>query len=49
MVTPKPSVKVSIVRAKEIKVGSCHQDEAPQTSVTLALAEHLVLLYSLIK
>jgi hypothetical protein len=37
------------LRADEIKVSSCHQDEVPQTPVTPALAEALASLHNLIK
>ena len=46
-VTPKPSAQSTV--ADEIRVGSCHQDEVPQTPVTPVSAEGLASLYSLIK
>jgi hypothetical protein len=53
--TPKPPTQSTVPRADEIKVGSCHQDEVPQTPVTpvtpvtLVLAEGLASLQNLIK
>jgi hypothetical protein len=46
-VTPKPPAQSTM--ADEIRVGSCHQDEVPQTPVTLVSVEGLASLYSLIK
>jgi hypothetical protein len=48
-VTLKPPAQSTVLRADEIKVGSCYQDEVSQTPVTLVLAEGLVLLHNLIK
>ena len=48
-VTPKPPAQSSVPRADEIKVGSCHQDEVPQTPVTPVSAEGLASLHNLIK
>ena len=48
-VTPKPPAQSTIPRADEIKVGSCHQDEVPQTPVTPVSAEGLASLHNLIK
>ncbi|KAG9231392.1 hypothetical protein BJ875DRAFT_469609 [Amylocarpus encephaloides] len=48
-VTPKPPAQSTIPRADEIKVGSCYQDEVPQTTVTLVLVEGLTSLHNLIK
>jgi hypothetical protein len=38
-----------VPRADEIRVGSCHQDEVPQTPVMLVSAEGLASLHNLIK
>jgi hypothetical protein len=46
-VTPKPPAQSTV--ADEIRVGSCHQDEVPQTPVTPVSAEGLASLHSLIK
>jgi hypothetical protein len=46
-VTPKPPAQSTV--ADEIRVGSCHQDEVPQTPVTPVSAEGLTSLHSLIK
>ena len=51
-VTPKPPAQSTVPRADEIQVGSCHQDEVPQTPVTPitpASAEGLASLQNLIK
>ena len=51
-VTPKPPAQSTVPRADEIKVGSCHQDEVPQTPVTPVMpasAEGLASLQNLIK
>jgi hypothetical protein len=48
-VTPKPPTQFTVPRADEIKVGSYHQDEVPQTPVTPVSAEGLVALHNLIK
>jgi hypothetical protein len=48
-VTPKPPAQATVPRADEIQVGSCHQDEVPQTPVTLVSAEGLASLQNLIK
>jgi hypothetical protein len=48
-VTPKPPGQSTAPRADEIKVGSCHQDEVPQTPVTPVSAEGLASLHNLIK
>ena len=48
-VTPKPPAQSTVPRADEIKVGSCHQDEVPQTPVTPVSAEGLASLHNLIK
>jgi len=48
-VTPKPPTQSTVPRADEIKVGSCHQDEVPQTPVTPVSAEGLASLQNLIK
>jgi hypothetical protein len=48
-VTPNPPAQSTVPRADEIKVGSCHQDEVPQTPVTPVSAEALALLHNLIK
>jgi hypothetical protein len=47
--TPKPPAQSTVLRADEIKVGSCKQDELPQTPITLVSAEALALLYNIIK
>jgi hypothetical protein len=47
-VTPKPPAR-SDVPSDEIQVGSCHQDEVPQTPVTPVSAEGLASLQNLIK
>ncbi len=47
--TLKPLAQSTVLRADKIKVGSCHQDEVPQTPVTLVLVEGLVSLHNLIK
>ncbi|PVH68665.1 hypothetical protein DL98DRAFT_352029, partial [Cadophora sp. DSE1049] len=39
----------TVPRADEIRVGSCHQDEVPQTPVTPVSAEGLASLHHLIK
>jgi hypothetical protein len=46
-VTSKPPTQSTV--ANEIRVGSCHQDEVPQTPVTPVSAEGLASLHSLIK
>jgi hypothetical protein len=46
-VTPKPPAQSTV--ADEIRVGSCYQDEVPQTPVIPVSVEGLALLYSLIK
>jgi len=46
-VTPKPPAQSTV--ADEIRVGSCHQDEVPQTPVTPVSAEGLASLHNLIK
>ena len=48
-VTPKPLAQSTVPKADEIRVGSCHQDEVPQTPVTPVSAEGLASLHSLIK
>jgi hypothetical protein len=51
-VTPKPPAQPTVPRANEIQMGSCHQDEVPQTPVTpitLVSAEGLASLQNLIK
>jgi DDE superfamily endonuclease len=48
-VTPKPPTQSTVPRADEIKVGSCHQDEVPQTPITPVSAEGLTSLQNLIK
>jgi hypothetical protein len=48
-VTPKPPAQSTIPRANEIRVGSCHQDEVPQTPITPVSAEGLTSLHNLIK
>ena len=48
-VTPKPPAQSTVPRADEVKVGSCHQDEVPQTPVTPVSAEGLASLQNLIK
>jgi hypothetical protein len=51
-VTPKPFAQSTVLRADEIQVGSCQQDEVLQTlvtPVTLASAEGLASLQNLIK
>jgi hypothetical protein len=48
-VTPKPPAQSIIPRADEIRVGSCYQDEVPQTPVTPVSAEGLASLQNLIK
>jgi hypothetical protein len=51
-VTPKPLAQSTVLRADEIQVGSCYQDEVLQTlvtPVTSASAEGLVSLQNLIK
>jgi len=51
-VTPKPPVQLTLLTADEIRVGSCHQDEVPQTPVTPVTpvsAEGLASLQNLIK
>jgi hypothetical protein len=48
-VTPKPPAQSTVLRADEIKVGSCHQDKVPQTPVTAVSAEGLASLHNLIK
>jgi hypothetical protein len=48
-VTPKPPAQATVPRADEIQVGSCHQDEVPQTPVTPVSAEGLASLHNLIK
>ncbi len=47
--TPKPPAQSIIPRADEIRVGSCHQDEVPQTPVTPVSAQGLASLQNLIK
>jgi hypothetical protein len=49
---PKPSAQLTVVKADEMKVGSCLQDKVLQTSVTSVTpvsAEALTSLYNLIK
>jgi hypothetical protein len=46
-VTPKPPTQSTVPRAD--KVGSCHQDEVPQTPVTPVSADGLASLHNLIK
>jgi hypothetical protein len=46
-VTPKPPAQSTV--ADEIRVGSCHQDEVPQTPVTPVSAEGLASLHNLIR
>jgi hypothetical protein len=48
-VTPKPPAQSTVPRADEIKVGSYHQDEVPQTPMTPVSAEGLASLHNLIK
>jgi hypothetical protein len=48
-VIPKSPAQLTIPRADKIKVGSCHQDEVPQTPVMPVSAEGLALLHNLIK
>jgi hypothetical protein len=48
-VTPKPLTQSTVLRADEIKVGLCHQDEVPQTPITPVSAEGLSSLQNLIK
>jgi hypothetical protein len=48
-VTLKPLAQSSISRADEMKVGSCYQDEVPQTPMTLVSAEGLTSLHNIIK
>ena len=48
-VTPKPPAQSTVPRADEIRVGSCHQGEVPQTPVTPVSAEGLASLHNLIK
>jgi hypothetical protein len=48
-VTPKPPAQSTVPRADEIRVGSCHQDEVPQTPVTPVSAEGLASLHNLIR
>jgi len=48
-VTPKPPAQATVPRADEIRVGSYHQDEVPQTPVTPVSAEGLASLHNLIK
>jgi len=48
-VTPKPPTQSTVPRADEIRVGSCHQGEVPQTPVTPVSAEGLASLHNLIK
>jgi hypothetical protein len=43
-VTPKPPAQATVPRADEIQVGSCHQDEVPQTPVTPVSAEGIASL-----
>ena len=38
-VTPKPPLQSTVLKAAEMEVGSCPQDEALQTPVTLVLVE----------
>jgi hypothetical protein len=47
--TPKPPAQLTAPKADEIKVGSCPQDEVPQTPVTPVSAEALTSLHNLIK
>ena len=47
--TPKPPAQSTVPRTDEIKVGSCHQDEVPQTPVTPVSVEGLASLHNLIK
>lgn len=47
--TLEPPAHSSVPRADEIRVGSCHQDEVPQTPVTPVSAEGLASLHDLIK
>ncbi|KAN0111137.1 hypothetical protein V8E51_007524, partial [Hyaloscypha variabilis] len=48
-VTPKPPAQLTIPKADEAEVGSCHQDGVLQTPVTLVSAEGLATLCNLIK
>jgi hypothetical protein len=48
-VTPKPLAQSTVPRGDEIKVGSYHQDEIPQTPVTPVSVEGLASLHNLIK
>ena len=43
---PKPFANLTIPKADKVKVGSCHQDEVPQTPVTPGSAEGLASLYN---
>ena len=47
--TPKPPTQSTVPRADEIKVGSSHKDEVPQTPVTPVSAKGLASLHNLIK
>jgi hypothetical protein len=47
--TPKPPAQSTVPRTDEIKVGSCHQGEVPQTPVTPVSVEGLASLHNLIK
>jgi hypothetical protein len=47
--TPKPPTESTVPRADEIKVGSCQQDELPQTPMTPVSAEAFMSLHNLIK
>ena len=47
--TLKPPAQLTILRANEIKVGSCYQNKVLQTPVILVLAEGLASLHNLIK
>jgi hypothetical protein len=47
--TPKPPPESTVPRADEIEVGSCQQDELPQTPVTPVSAEGFMSLHNLIK
>ncbi len=48
-VTPKPPVQVTLPKADEAEVGSCHQDGVLETPVTPVSAEGLATLCNLIK
>ncbi|KAF2174522.1 hypothetical protein K469DRAFT_473871, partial [Zopfia rhizophila CBS 207.26] len=46
---PKPPAQSTVLSADEIKVGSCQEDELPQTPVTPESAEAFMSLHNLIK